>query len=102
MNYTKRQDRLKNLLESASLDAFLMKKKQNISYLVGTKGEDAVLFFSRAKKALITDMRYKEEYASSARNCHIEIAKGNDAYMAIEDACRMNRSQRIGFEGRSF
>ena len=98
MNYLKRQRRLIRLLESNSLDAFLVKKRQNITYLTGTRGEDAVLFVSHKKSYLITDSRYKEEYARTSRNCQLIIAENNDIFARLKRI----HSKRVGFESSSF
>ncbi len=102
MNYLLRQDKLKKLLETKSLDAFLVKKKQNLSYLTGTKGEDAVLFLSGSRSFLITDSRYKEEYARTAKNCQLVIAKWSEINACIGSLIKRKGAGRIGFESNSF
>ena len=102
MDYTLRQNKLLDLLGANSLDALLIRKKQNISYLVGTKGEDAVLFISHEGNLLITDSRYREEYARSIRHCPLKITDGNSIYAHIDKASRQGRSRRIGFEADHF
>jgi len=102
VDYIKRQKKLLKSIESRSLDALLVRKKQNISYLTGTKGDDAVLFVSSSKMVLITDARYKEEYAKSIKNCRLSIFKGSDIYTCINELSKKTRSKRIGFESDNF
>jgi len=102
MNYSKRQNRLRALLGSRSIGAILVRKKENISYLAGTKGDDAILFFSGRKNFLLTDSRYEEEYRQNVKGCRIVIAAGRDACACIEEISRKARSQRIGFESANF
>ena len=59
MDYIGRQQKLIELLRLNSLDALLIRKKQNISYLTGIRGEDTILFVSYKGAFLITDARYK-------------------------------------------
>ncbi|MEE8317375.1 MAG: aminopeptidase P family protein [Candidatus Omnitrophota bacterium] len=102
MNYIDRHARLLRLLALNALDALLIKKRQNISYLTGIKGDDAILFFSGKKKFLITDARYKEEYIRSLKNCQLIIREEKQAYLEIKDISRKTRSRRVGFESCDF
>jgi len=102
MNYIGRQKKLVKSLESKSLDAFLVRKKQNISYLTGTKGEDAVLFVSRRENVLITDSRYKEEYSRTAKNSQLALINNGGLYGAVQEIAKKTRSRRIGFESNNF
>lgn len=102
MNYIDRQNKLLKVLEEESLDAFLVRKKENISYLVGPRGEDAVLFISGRGNTLITDSRYKEEYAKGLKNCSLRIIKDKNIYESIEDIAYEMHSKRIGFESNNF
>jgi len=102
MRYIDRQDKLQNFLAEKGLDAFLVRKKQNIAYLTGIKGDDARLFVSPEKNILFTDSRYKEEYKKSIRHCALRIVKIRDLYGAIEEACSEIRSKAIGFEANNF
>lgn len=102
MNYIERQKKLLALLKDKSFDAFLVRKKQNIAYLTNTKGEDALLFVSTKKNFLITDSRYKEEYAKSIKNCQLVILKDKSIYASLGDICKKIGLKRIGFESNSF
>jgi len=102
MNYTKRQHRLIKLLESKTLDAILVRKRHNISYLTGIKGEDSILFVSGRGNFLITDSRFKEEYAKGIKNCRLRIVEDEDVYACIENISKETRSRHIGFESGSF
>lgn len=102
MRYASRQKKLLKILKSRSLDALIIKKKQNIFYLTGAKGDDAILFVSPKKKLLITDSRYKEEYAKSLKKCLLKVVKYSEAASSIKDICKKTNSRRIGFESKSF
>jgi len=102
MHYISRQKKLLKILESKSLDALIIKKKQNIFYLTGAKGDDAILFVSPKKKLLITDSRYKEEYAKSLKKCTLKVVKYSEVASNIKDICKKTNSKRIGFESKSF
>jgi len=81
-----------------SLDAFLIKKRQNISYLTGTRGEGALLFVSRKKDFLLTDSLYDEEYKKSLKGRSLPVIKDMDVYAALRGVCGKTGSRRIGFE----
>ncbi|NQV04138.1 MAG: aminopeptidase P family protein [Candidatus Omnitrophica bacterium] len=102
MNYAERQLKLLTLLKSHSLDALLVRKKENIFYLTGARGDDAILLVSDRGAFLISDSRYKEEYEKSAKNCKFQIAKHKSFYSCIEGICAKKRLQRIGFESNNF
>jgi Xaa-Pro aminopeptidase len=102
MNYLKRQRKLIKFLSDKSLDAFLVKKKENIAYFTGARGEDAVLFVSPKKTILATDSRYKEEYKNSARRCSVRVTKNRNLNGIILEACAETHSRTIGFEANNF
>ncbi len=102
VNYKDRQKKLIKFLASESLGSFLVRKKENIAYLTGTRGDDAVLFVSRRKNILITDSRYGEEYKKSARNCFVRISKNKNSGELITEICTETHSKSIGFESNNF
>ncbi len=101
MHCIPRQKKLLKILASRSLDALIIKKKQNIFYLTGAKGDDATLFVSPEKNLLITDSRYKEEYAKSLKTCALKIVKYSEAASSIKDICKKTNSRRVGFESKN-
>ncbi|MCX5687335.1 MAG: Xaa-Pro peptidase family protein [Candidatus Omnitrophica bacterium] len=102
MNYNNRQKKLIEFLKGNSLDAFLVKKKENIAYLTGSRGEDAILFVSPKKNVLITDSRHKEEYKKSAKRCSVSIVKNKNPGEIIIETCSETHSRLIGFEADNF
>lgn len=103
MQYQQRQENLVNIINRKGLDCVLIKKKVNISYLTGIRGEDAVLLITKnAKKIVVTDSRYKEEYSRHAGKCVIYIIKDKNIYLAIIDICKKMRLKKAGFEANAF
>lgn len=102
MGHSKRIDKLVRSLKAKAVDGLLVRKKQNIAYLTGTKGEDALLFVSKDKNFLITDSRCKEEYAKTPKNYCLIIVKDKNIYGVFEDICKQIRLRRIGFESNNF
>ena len=102
MKYKDRQKKLIKFLINESLDAFLIRKKENISYLTGARGEDAVLFASPGENILITDSRYGEEYKKSVIKCSVRVTKTKDSGQVIAEACAETNSRKIGFEADYF
>jgi Xaa-Pro aminopeptidase len=93
---------LSALLKARSLDSLLVRKRQNILYLTGTRGEDSILFVSRDKNSLVTDTRYKEEYNTFAKNCTIKVREDKNLYAEIGDIAKKIQARHIGFEANSF
>jgi Xaa-Pro aminopeptidase len=102
MDYLKRQQKVIGLLERNSLDALIVRKKENIFYLTGARGEDSILFVSHRRTFLITDPRYKEEYLRGAKNCRIEVSEDRNLYERIAKISRKRGFKRIGFESNTF
>jgi Xaa-Pro aminopeptidase len=102
MSHIARQRKLIAHLKKESIDAFLVRKKENIAYLTGARGEDAVLFVWAKGNVLITDFRYEEEYKKSAEKCSVRIAKNKNLQEIIAETCFETRSNNIGFEADSF
>jgi len=102
MNYIQRQGKIVDSLKKERVQAFLVRKKENIAYLTGARGDDAVLFVSPKNKILITDSRYEEEYKRFARGCSVAIAKNKNLGQAVSEACAKADLRRIGFEAGNF
>jgi len=102
MNYIDRQNTLIAYLKKKSIGAFLIRKKENIAYLTGSRGEGAILFISPKKNILITDSRYEEEYKKSAVKCSVRIAKNQFLGEIIKEICIEACSRLIGFEADNF
>lgn len=102
MNYSLRQNKLSKILASKKLDALLIRKKQNISYLTGTRGEDSILFFSGRENCLITNALYKGEYSGLVKNCRLAAVENNAVYEYIGKLSRKMRCSKIGFESGNF
>jgi len=98
MDYIKRQKKLIKFLEDRALDAFLVRKKENISYLTGARGNDSLLLVSKKGTILATDARYKEEYKKSAKNCSVRISRDKNLAAVIFDECKKAGLNKIGFE----
>ena len=102
MNYLQRQRKLKKILDSNHLDALLVRKRQNIAYLTGIRGDDSIFLISKKKNYLITDSRYKEEYKKGLKNCSLEIVGSGETGQCVEAIAKKTRSGRIGFESNNF
>ncbi|MDO8603047.1 MAG: Xaa-Pro peptidase family protein [Candidatus Omnitrophota bacterium] len=102
MKYKDRQKKLIKFLINERLDAFLIRKKENIAYLSGARGDDSILFMSPEKNTLITDSRYEEEYKKSAVKCSIRITKNKKPGQVMADLCAETNSRAIGFEADHF
>jgi Xaa-Pro aminopeptidase len=102
MSYYARQRKLIARLKKESIDAFLVRKKENIAYLTGSRGEDAVFFVSAKGSVLITDSRYEEEYRKNAGKCPVRTIGNKNLIEIITETCAETHSKSIGFEAGSF
>lgn len=102
MSYGARQKKLIKFLADESLDSLLIKKKENIAYLAGIRGEDALLTVSRRGNFLITDPRYGEEYKKNPGKCPVKIAEGKNPAETAAEICAAAGLRRIGFEANVF
>jgi Xaa-Pro aminopeptidase len=98
MHYVNRQKKIKRLLASRGIDALLVRKKENISYLTRARGEDSVLVVSGSGNYIVTDARYTEEYSLTSRNCSIVTSGVNSGVWLIRDILKKDRAVRVGFE----
>ena len=101
MRYLIRQKKLRALLASNSLDALLVRKRENIFYLTGSRGEDSVLVIARSGNFVVTDARYALEYKKSAVNTSIVTAGPGSALPRVRDILNKARAKRVGFEADS-
>ncbi|MDP8230147.1 MAG: aminopeptidase P family protein [Candidatus Gorgyraea atricola] len=92
MNYINRRRKLIRLLESNSLDSLRIKKRQNITYLTGTRDRGVVFFVSHKKTYLVKNgaipahlkrIRSKKGIVESLR-----ILKDSDELRHIKKACK--------------
>jgi len=103
MNYLNRQKRLLRLIEEKSIDGLLIRKKENINYLTGLKGADAILLISnRYQPVIITDLRYKEEYSKLKEWIKVEAGQPADIYKVVSSILLKKKIDRIGFESSGF
>ena len=92
-----RIEKLRNLMKEKEADSVLVSKKENVVYLSGFTGSDALLFITKAKKFLVTDFRY---LIQASQECgQYEVRKYKDS---IEDEIKSlvfeNDVSNVGIE----
>ncbi|MFH1853772.1 MAG: Xaa-Pro peptidase family protein [Candidatus Omnitrophota bacterium] len=97
-NFPLRQRKLLDVLEAKSLDALIVRKKENISYLTGARGEESLLIVSHFGSSIITDARYTEEYSKAARNTSVVATGIKNPSQRVDGILKKNRAERVGFE----
>lgn len=88
---------LRQEMEAARLDGFLVTHRPNIFYLSGFTGSSAVLVMTKSSLTLFTDPRYTIQAQQEAQNARVRIVRGSLVVSAGEQLAR-KRSRRIGFE----
>lgn len=86
-------------LEKESLDALLVSKEVNVSYLSGFSGSDSVLIISNEKNFLITDSRFTQQARNQTRNFEI-ITRNFNLFKAIAKAVKLLKIKKLGFESQ--
>src|SRR3989338_6740933 len=94
-----RLKRLHKKLAAEKVDAFLVSKDINISYLTGFRGNDSWLLVTKDEPFLITDFRYKEEAKRDAPQLKLCIIGGLICEPIRKISKRM-RIKRLGFESK--
>lgn len=95
--FTKRIALLKQRLCDRQLDAFLIAKDVNVSYVSGFDGHDAVILVTRGKSFFITDSRYVEHVKKTVKGFEVLLA-GKTLYEVIREIASGHKLNRIGFE----
>lgn len=88
---------LRQEMEAAGLDAFLVTHLPNVFYLSGFTGSAAVLVITRSRLTLFTDTRYSVQAKQEAQNTRVKITRGSLLASAGEQVVR-ERLRRVGFE----
>jgi Xaa-Pro aminopeptidase len=90
-------DKIKYSIGKADLDAFLVSGIENIKYLTGFSGSNALCILTPKTQYIITDFRYKEQIVKEVKGFKILISGGS----LFEELFRkqiLEKSERIGFE----
>ena len=94
-----RIEKLRVLMKEKKVDSVLISKKENVIYLSGFTGSDAILFITGTKKFLITDFRYVIQASQECRQYDIREYK-----ISIEDEIKLlvieNEVSNVGIEER--
>jgi Xaa-Pro aminopeptidase len=97
--YARRTSALEDLLRGDGFDAAVVSRRQDVHYLSGYSGSDAILVFAvsgNPKRFLLTDPRYREEAERSAPGWETAIWK-NGMFAFAGALLRKWRSRRVGF-----
>lgn len=95
---TDRLSRLRARLEAADLDAVVLSKPQNITYVSGFNGSAGVAVVSRTDAHLVVDFRYEEQAGVQAPNFGRVRARG-PLLDATAGLLRDLGVRRVGVEG---
>jgi len=79
----KRLNKIRYKMKENNIEGLVVNSPQNIRYLSGFKGTEAVLFITNTKAFLITDFRYIEQARKESPNFEIVLLK-TDVYSALE------------------
>ena len=91
-----RIEKIKEILDELSLDAFYITHIPNIRYITGFSGSSAISIITKGRNYFITDFRYKEQSAKQVKGFEIAVN-----YLALEEIKKIFANERfknVGFE----
>ncbi|MGA8216569.1 MAG: Xaa-Pro peptidase family protein [Candidatus Sulfotelmatobacter sp.] len=101
MNFLGRQNKLREQLASAGLDALLVSHLPNIRYLCGFTGSAGLLLVEEAGSVFVTDVRYATQARQEVKGAKVLIARKtllNALGERIGARGRRSRGRTIGIE----
>ena len=89
-----------NILQEHQLDAIFIINKANIRFLSGYTGDDAYLFITPKRRALITDSRYTEQAGRECAEYEVITHHNPDASLMkiIKQLCAEAQVKQLAFE----
>lgn len=101
-DFEQRRQRLRRLLEKASLSALLVTDFINVTYLTGFTGDDSYLLITRDDAMVISDFRYVEQLAEECPDLKTEIrGLGQKILDSVEKAVLAAKVTQLGVEADS-
>ena len=93
--FEERLSNLRNVLSEKGLDAFFTSFAPNVSYFLGTSGNDCSLYITKDKAYIITDFRYREMAMQFTWLSYVETTVGFSVAAFLKNQTEKN----IGIEG---
>jgi len=103
MDYSGRQQRLREALRSSRLDSLLVTHLPNIRYLCGFTGSAGTLLITPASSIFFTDGRYTDQAREQVQGARIVIKRKLPLAAVAQQFARRqreSRSIRLGIEGQ--
>jgi Xaa-Pro aminopeptidase len=101
MDYKLRQDKLRERVGAARLDALLVSHLPNLRYLCGFTGSAGLLLVEARRSVFFTDFRYDAQAHEEVNDAKIVIGRRSPLELLVRHLGRkrrMSRSWTIGFE----
>ena len=96
MDYTARNQRLREKLKASELDGILITRPENILYLMGISGVEGIYFLHQDGAAFFTDFRYI--YAFEENESFFDVIECKEYTEDMVRWIKMKGLKRIGFE----
>ncbi len=94
----KRLSEVRRAMKEASLDSFLVTSLNNVAYLSGFRGTDAVMLVTAGGGYFFTDSRYIEEARKTIAG-HLDVSLVEEStFASINGIVRSERLKNLGFE----
>ena len=93
----KRLANLRKDMKKTGLDAVLVTKKENYTYLSGFTGSSAWLVISESDAVLVTDFRYTEQALRQAPGYEVSTYRGS-IVRGLNDVLENRKIEVLGFE----
>jgi len=97
-----RRERLRGLLREAEVDALLVTRPVNVTYLTGFTGDDSYLLLTRDRQILLSDPRFTIQLADECPGFEFVIRRpGSPIVASVARTVRAARCQRLAIEAGS-
>jgi Xaa-Pro aminopeptidase len=102
MDFHRRRELLTRKLRDQDLDAMLITKFVNVTYLTGFTGDDSYLLLTRDKAVLLSDSRYAEQLGEECSGLELEIRRTPTTMTeSLAGVCQSCRVGTVAVEGES-
>ena len=98
-DFAARREKLRRCFKQQSIDALLVTRFTNVTYLTGFTGDDSYLLVTREGETLLTDFRYVTQLAEECPGLELVVRKqGQQMTEAIVKAVKAARVGGLSIE----
>lgn len=101
-DFEARRERLRRHLRKAGVEALLVSRGTNVSYLTGFTGDDSYLLVDRQGARVLSDPRFTTQLAEECPGVEVAIRQPGQSLVELTaEVCRASRVSRLAVEAES-